>query len=225
MNRLTSALLLPEPTIGVVVAETLAPHDLIYIEQRAGVYELRADILPMPEALRLGSLPLLGTVRSEDEGGYWSGTEQERLVAINALLEYTEVDGVDVEVQKGILRPVIEHAHDLGKIVVASSHDFTDTPSIGELEDRLGQAQEAGADFFKVAALADTPSAYSRLRDFTKNHRDDNVIVVGMGSFGRESRKQLPRLGSRMTYVSYGKAVVNGQLTLDEAYAEFSKAS
>lgn len=232
-NRLVEALDRPEPTMAVTFANVMSGTKIATIARIADVAELRADLVPMDaiysQVKKLARLPLLLTVRTQSEGGEWKDNESQRLGLFIAMMQHWGIDGVDIELAAEILPRVIDAAHEQGKTVIASSHDFVSTPSLGQLEDSLGRSTEAGADYFKVAATARTDENYSTLQDFTADHKDDNVIVMAMDpeagpkssdqvpeseKFGARSRIELPGLGSHLTYASTGEeAVARGQMS------------
>jgi 3-dehydroquinate dehydratase-1 len=159
-------------------------------------------------------LPTLLTIRTADEDGGWNDTEPKRLELFTKLMPH--YDGADVEIASPIFSEVIAVAHDLGKVVIASSHDFLGTPSLQALEDLHSQAQEEGADYTKIAATANTGEEYRRLKTFTRNNQ--NVIVVAMDRYGPLSRIALPGLGSHLTYASSSSstAVAPGQMNYED---------
>jgi len=210
-------------TVGFSGAES---DELINdITDIADVAEFRVDLAKSiePDYLRhqirrLAKLPVLLTIRIESENGHWSGNEIERAGLFSVLVPQPDVKGADVEVESGLLPVATNMVHSLDKIIIGSAHDFDTTPSLQEMEDKYGIAIEGGADYFKLAAMANTASEYERLEEFTFGHHAGNVIVLGMGEYGPKSRIELFKLGSRMTYASNGEAFAPGQMTYLETH-------
>ncbi|MBA3652518.1 MAG: type I 3-dehydroquinate dehydratase, partial [Chthoniobacterales bacterium] len=71
---------------------------------------------------------------------------------------------------------------------------------------------------FKAATRTDTPAQLARLVSFfTETDRTKlPIAAMGIGTLGLESRRQLDRLGSALTYVSLGDVNIPGQLTLGQ---------
>lgn len=224
MNRLTQALEGPPPLLAAVVTEPLGPAVLGEVTRLADVAELRADKFAdsQPAVLqqqlqRLAAMPLLLTIRLQAEGGAWRGDETTRLELFETLLPYA--DGVDVELAAPILPEVTDLAHQVGKLVVGSYHDFSSTPPLEQLEERLAYSQQVGVDYTKIATSLATPEAYRQLAAFTLTHQADRLITVGMQAYGPLSRLALPGLGSRLTYAYTGRqAAAPGQLSYRDTH-------
>jgi 3-dehydroquinate dehydratase-1 len=220
-NTLNIALTEPRaPAIIASVCDVLGEDQLAQVHADADVAELRVDrLLPCTDRIideqitRLGSIPVLATVRLHAEGGNWFGSVEERQALFGHLLPF--VQGIDVELQATNLADLVEQAE--GKLVVASMHDFNTTPHHLVLEARLEQALKAGADMFKVAVTANTYEELAQVAWFMERNSTEPVIAVSMGDLGAEGRLELLRLGSRATYAYVGEVpVVPGQLSLGE---------
>lgn len=157
------------------------------------------------------SLPALATIRSQPEGGEWTKTDEQRLELFNAVLP--EVGGADIELSSATIRyDVVEAAHRLNKIVIASYHNFTDTPPHANLESLVSDAHQLGADYVKIATMAHSLDDVRRLAEFTLKRRKTGVIVIAMGPVGISSRIFFPALGSRLTYAALKSGGAPGQL-------------
>jgi 3-dehydroquinate dehydratase-1 len=230
MNRLSTVLDRPKPTMAVTFGRDFDPEALDDISLIADVAELRADLMPIPNpvfvkdrATKLAGLPVLLTVRTQAERGGWRGTEAQRLRFVKNLLPL--VQGVDESLLSPSAPEVVAEAHRLGKVAIVSTHDFIRTPSANELEDRLERAKDMGADYAKFAASANTIEEFERLRDFTSRHQEDNVIVVAMNDFGPQSRIEFPGIGSHLTYAHAGtEAVAPGQLSYADTHQALKNA-
>lgn len=222
MNRLQETLDCQGPSLAVTITDELDDQTLSNVLGTADVAEYRVDKFPylesdyiISQARRLKKLPILATIRIGEEGGDYAGTEEERIRLFSLLMGL--VDGVDVELASKSASEVIDIAHQSGKVAVVSMHDFTSTPSVGNLYDRYWQANELGADYVKFAISANTAQEFQRLAAFTISHGDENLITVAMGSYGPISRVVLPALGSRLTYAFSGNsAIAPGQMDFRE---------
>jgi 3-dehydroquinate dehydratase-1 len=164
----------------------------------------------------VANVPTLVTVRSAAEGGRWSGDDDGRAELLAALTPFAH--GVDVELAfRPYLAGLVRQAHELGRVVVVSMHDFERTPPLEHLEDVVARGFATGADLVKVATRTETEDELAVLAELTRRHAADGVIVLGMGALGARSRVELPRLGSRLTFaVAPGQEAVPGQMTISE---------
>lgn len=208
----TSRLPFPACPRGLVVAAVHSP------ETRRAAGALRAvpggapDLLELRldhfagEPTALDSLaadpprPLIVTVRRGDEGGA-GGTLDDggRRGLYTRFLPAAAA--VDVEVRSlPALADVVAAARREGVRVIASFHDFQGTPDPARLRRLAGQAVEAGADVFKVAAVTRGPGDLARLLDFLAEETRLPLALMGMGPLGKVSRLALAAAGSVLHY-------------------------
>ena len=161
--------------------------------------------------------PLLLTCRTAAEGG----RAQLDDAAYGALLR-SVLDGladwaperrpaaIDVEVQRGCLRRVCEHAHTLGVDVVASFHDFEATPPDEVLEEVLARMASEGADLAKIAVWPTSAADVARLLGVCARATAGTgegagpgvpVAAMSMGALGAVSRVA-PAFGTALTFAA-----------------------
>ena len=159
--------------------------------------------------------PLLLTCRTAAEGG----RAQLDDAAYGALLR-SVLDGladwaperrpaaIDVEVQRGCLQRVCEHAHTLGVDVVASFHDFEATPPDEVLEGVLARMADEGADLAKIAVWPTSADDVARLLGVCARATMGTgegagpgvpVAAMSMGALGAVSRVA-PAFGTALTF-------------------------
>ena len=157
--------------------------------------------------------PLLLTCRTAAEGG----RAQLDDAAYGALLR-SVLDGladwaperrpaaIDVEVQRGCLQRVCEHAHTLGVDVVASFHDFEATLADQVLEEVLARMAREGADLAKIAVWPASADDVARLLGVCARATAGAgtglgvpVAAMSMGALGAVSRVA-PAFGSALTF-------------------------
>lgn len=227
MLRLGSIELGPRPAVAIAIQRAEAPQALRDAAPGA-IIELRLDALedPAPAAAQAFAqgytgFPLLATIRHADEGGGWQGPEAARLACFRAVIPH--VDAVDVEIAVGsITESVVAAAHDAGRLVIGSFHDFDATPTQERLEAVHAQGRRQGVDIVKVAARCNSQEDACRLAEFTLAHRSEQVIVVGMGPYGMASRIFFPALGSLITYTFLGEPTAPGQLNCQDTLTYLS---
>jgi len=182
----------------------------------AEILEFRADFCygQRPDDIRallrkvkaVSELPILLTVRQFPEGGYFAGTEAERLSLFKYLLP--DVHAVDVEIYaKEIRDQVVASFHAANKLVVLSYHNFKHTPPLTKLNEVVEDAVSFHADMVKIAVTARSEGDVKLLSNFTADfNRDIFITSISMGETGTVSRVLNPFLGSCFTYGYVGHA-------------------
>lgn len=165
--------------------------------------------------------PLLGTFRSAREGG-------EREISANdysALLQALASSGVfwalDVEAFfTGLsVGDLISTVHDKGCGVIASNHDFNETPPVAEICARLSFMEKLGADVAKCAYMPQDMKDVARLLEATASASQNleiPVITMSMGDEGTISRIVGSHFGSAATFASLETASAPGQISLED---------
>lgn len=195
-------------------------------QQGAGALELRADLLADPAqvcaaltAVRAASsLPLLLTYRSTTEGGKGAGHGQGYEDYLASLLQLRlAVAAVDIEMACPASKALVAEAKAGGYDVVGSCHDFTATPSMAQITQKLAQITAAGADITKVAYMPRTAQDVAALRhaahDFAGAYPHQPLIAISMGQLGAPSRTDLVNCLTFAT-IADGAASAPGQATI-----------
>lgn len=201
------------------------PVDLV--EWRVDWYEdvFTADkVLETARMLRdiLGVIPLLFTFRTSKEGGEREICAED-YAALNIIAAKSGyVDLVDVEIFTGdeIVRKIIEKVHESGVKVIASNHDFFQTPEKDEIVRRLRFMQELGADIPKIAVMPtcrqDVLTLLSATLEMTEKYADRPIITMSMTGTGVVSRLTGETFGSALTFGAASKASAPGQIGVQE---------
>src|SRR5262245_35251068 len=173
----------------------------------ADLVEVRVDTVRDPDAA--GALtdrrcPVIFTCRAAYEGGYFKGSEEERLAILQRARELG-AEYVDVEWTSGFADRLM--ASGGGQGVVVSAHHFDDVP--GDLASRYAAMRGTGADVVKLAVMA------TRLTDclalLALRRADDRpAVLLAMGEAGLPTRVLASRFGSAWTYG--GESVAPGQI-------------
>jgi 3-dehydroquinate dehydratase-1 len=199
---------------GILTCDDLEALDLI---------EVRVDLFSEPgkeyleERLReVSSLgrPLIGTVRSADEGGGGDLSPDERVGLFSVLSEW--VDIIDIEIRSELFDNLLSVTREKSRYLLASFHDFDKTPPEGDLRGVMESAYERGADIVKIATMVRTRDDLMVLARLTLDYSDSGVVVIGMGEQGVSSRVFLPMIGSLFTFASVGAEKAPGQIPVLE---------
>ena len=188
---------------AATMAELRAQRDNV---ADADLIELRVDSVRDPSAaaaLAGRRIPVIFTCRPTWEGGWFTGSEEERkrlLCEAQALgAEY-----VDVEWRAGFDDLVARHG---GRGVVVSTHDYDGVPT--DLETRARAMRATGAEIVKVSVMPHRLVDCLSLLPLAKD-ADAATVVIGMGETGLITRVLAGRFGSSWTYA--GDGVAPGQV-------------
>jgi 3-dehydroquinate dehydratase-1 len=189
--------------------------------------ELRFDLYPTVDlnilkTLPFGKIPVIATLRSAAEGGQWRASESERLASFKRLIPHVAV--IDIELSsEAILSEAVAAAHEAGKGVILSYHQFERMPKGSEMEAVFHRAKECGADLIKIAARAETLEEVRRMAQFTLAHAEAPIVTLAMGEVGAISRLCFAALGSRLSYAYVGEPTAPGQFSYREMSAWFDR--
>ena len=163
---------------------------------------------------RKAGLPLILTVRSQEEGGQRRISDKVKLDFFRANISL--VDAVDIELKSPLLNEIIHLAKKNKKISLISWHNFKATPDEQALSKILLRAKKKGGDIVKIAAWARTMEDVIRLARWTLENKARNLITISLGGLGSISRLLFPLLGSLITYAYIRKPIAPGQIPLEE---------
>jgi 3-dehydroquinate dehydratase/shikimate dehydrogenase len=206
-----------EEPICVVIGRTR--HKMVQIEiqeaakRGARMIELRLDFLAKaPDFKRLlANKPcaVVATVRRPQDGGRWSGSEDERRM----LLRQAIVGGFDwVDVETDVAEE-IRRFKDVKRIV--SYHNLREVPA--DLEGIHDRMCRQDADVLKLAVTAQHPVDNLRVLKLLKKSPKPTVAFC-MGDLGVPSRILAAKFGAPFAYVAFNKerGIAPGILSYDE---------
>jgi len=199
-------------------------------EQGADVIELRIDLLDdeerrieeVKEFVSRLTMPVIVTNRKKEEGGSFTGTEEERIAMLSSILDTAKVDAVDLEFSSLAAgrTAVIEKAKSLHIPIIFSFHDFKGMPGRAELLNLIARMYEEGGSIAKIAVTPHTLTDALLLLDLTHElSREGKLLAtIGMGPVGRHLRVIAPLYGSVLTYgfIEGEEEVAPGQFSVKE---------
>ncbi len=168
----------------------------------------------------LGGLPLLVTFRTAAEGGLRPIGKEEYFALLKNLAGREDVDLLDMEAwfDPDQTADRVAELQAGGKVVILSHHNFSLTPSLEEMTERLETMARMGADIAKLAVMPRTMEDVYRLLTATSLvHEKDlcPIITMAMGQQGLISRLCGEISGSCLTFGSAGQASAPGQAAAD----------
>lgn len=170
----------------------------------------------------LGDIPLLFTFRTAREGGQREISPEDYVALNTAMAVSGFVDLIDVELFSGeeTVARLIKTARENHVKVVASNHDFFETPGKEVLLGRLKKMQQLGADILKIAVMpksrADVLNLLAVTQEMSERYADRPLITMSMGPLGVVSRLVGETFGSALTFGAAAQASAPGQIPAGE---------
>lgn len=187
--------------------------------QDGDLIEVRIDHLPktnMKNLRKMTDQPLIVTLRSEDEGGFWQGDaascQKIYQSACNAGIDY-----IDVELQNA--EAILAGLKKKETGIVLSRHIRTN--SLQKLKHTLAQMLKIPADVYKLiftaTALKDNLAALALINE--AQTQEVPFVIHAMGDAGKNSRLIGAIKGNAWTYVAreFNETTASGQITIHEA--------
>jgi 3-dehydroquinate dehydratase-1 len=208
------------------VAHSLKPD---VVEWRADSYDdiSAHNVLKAAGGLRaaLNIEPIIFTLRIHSEGGTKPIPQDVRLHVIESMVRSGFIDILDLELSNGpqVLKPLVHSAHEHGKRVILSFHDFEHTPDNDVLLDRISTMVAQGADIAKIACMPNEPADVLRLLQLTLSARQMfpsvPLCTMSMGRLGSISRVAGFLYGCDMSFAVGQEASAPGQIPIADARA------
>ena len=176
------------------------------------------DHLDMAETLMSGAaVPILITTRHPAEGGHGNLNAEDRTSLLRRFLPLCDL--IDLEMRfLDEQAAFAQEAREAGKTIVASLHDFENTPTMEILERVIASARKAAAGVAKISVHLDRHDDLAALARLVEAIRASGypISAMGMGGIGKLSRLVLASAGSCLNYGYLREAHVNGQWQASE---------
>ena len=205
-----------------VQAEELRSLDADLCEWRVDWYD-GEDLEEAARTLRgyLPHMPLLFTFRTKAEGGEKELSGEGYAALCKKLMALKDCGIVDIELFTAgkDAAELTEIAHQAGKAVIFSSHDFQTTPPEDEIISRLSRMEELGGDLLKIAVMPNSPADVLTLLSATMKMRERSsrpLVTMSMGPMGAVSRACGETFGSCMTFGAAKTASAPGQIPVGD---------
>jgi len=182
------------------------------------------EVVDLARALRkaAGKVPIVFTRRSPREGGEANPVGEDEVIELyGAVCESRAVDFVDYELGNPAekVRKVREASSRHGVGAILSFHDFKGTPPLEALFEKFSDAERAGADVAKVAAMPKgVEDVLTLLAATHRAHRELTVplISMSMGPYGSVSRMVGVLFGSAVSFAVGKAASAPGQMAIED---------
>lgn len=164
--------------------------------------------------------PILMTFRTKKEGGE-KEIDDRTYKTLNIEMANSQlVDMIDVEIfkEEGLVKEIIDQVHAAQVKVIASNHDFKQTPNQEEIISRLCKMQDMGADVLKIAlmpnSIQDVLTLLSATERMKRYYSTCPLATMAMGKLGVISRLSGEAFGSSLTFGAGIQASAPGQIDL-----------
>ena len=170
----------------------------------------------------IGDTPLIFTCRIDLEGGMREIPRETRLELNVAAMASSDIDLVDVELcnDRAFIDAIKAQARESGTKLIFSYHNFNETPNEQFIHAKLVEAQSAGGDIAKFAAM---PIDYGDVLTLLNGiHRarieavEVPIVAMSMGPKGAVSRLAGGLFGSDITFAVGLQASAPGQIPIGE---------
>lgn len=197
------------------------------LEWRIDAFEKVENVEECLSALKdlraiIGEIPLIFTCRIDLEGGFKKIGQEKRMELLTAAIESGNVDIVDIELcnEKEFVRAIKERTVVNDVKLILSHHNFSETPGESFICAKLVEAQTAGADITKLAAMPRNYGDVLTLLAATNKARNESVqvpiVTVSMGPEGAISRLAGGLFGSDITFAIGKQASAPGQIPIKD---------
>ncbi len=180
----------------------------------ADLIELRIDGIKNPtpelvsEIIDEINFPTIATNRLEAEGGFFKGSEEERIGILEEAAK--KADYVDIELQTK--KEDIEKITSKKAKSIISYHNFNKTPSLDEILEIINKEKELG-DIAKVALMPN--SLEDTLTVLTVLSYCEDTIAISMGDIGSYTRVIASKFNAPITFAVSNDTTAPGQIDIE----------
>lgn len=190
----------------------------------ADLLELRLDHLPKVDFTRIRKwtdIPIIITVRSKEEGGFWEGTEDQQIDLLQRAI-HSGVEYIDIEwKQASSLLPKLQ---EIGSSeIVLSFHTSENRADVllAQFREMLKVPAHIYKLIFTACELKDNLTAFRLIEEAKRENV--SFIIHAMGEAGKISRLWGAVLGNSWTFVSLDEpgATASGQISLQTVREDY----
>lgn len=159
------------------------------------------------------SIPIILTLRSLSQGGYFFGSDEEYEAKILEIVK-VQPDYIDIEsFASPTLVEKIKKGYPKVKIII-SYHDFEKMPDLKEV---FLDMQRLSGDLYKIAAMPHSSKEALYLLQFMRSH-SPKVMTMGMGLYGESTRILAPIFKAPFIYTFENQemSTATGQVSIEE---------
>lgn len=181
------------------------------------------------EMKEISQIPIIYTLRTEEEGGRGRLKRRDYYGIIRDVITDCSTEAIDIEAfdqERGYDGEKVEFlvnlAHDNGKKVILSNHEFYETPPEEEILRRLIIMESLGADIPKIAVMPTEERDVLILLEAARLAEEEALsgpfIALSMGELGQTSRICGGSFGSAITFASGENTTAPGQMSAEKLH-------
>ncbi|PDH22277.1 MAG: hypothetical protein CND89_04340 [Marine Group II euryarchaeote MED-G38] len=178
---------------------TKSKKNILFIPQDFNHLDLDSVLISLRQGI---VLPVILTCRPKKEGGYFPGTEEQRLEVLKKAIE-SGVSWIDLEIDIASKErsKLCDLAKKGGTKIIASSHVFDDSPDSKEIIRDVKDNINAG-DIIKICYQSSGRSDGINLFEAAWDLRNSDIktSIMGVGQAGDWNRIHSPILGQAIVY-------------------------
>lgn len=184
------------------------------IQKGADVLEFRIDALNNPNFKDISyavdelNFPMIITNRIQSEGGFFKGSEEERVELLKQCSNL--VDYIDVELQTD--DEDIKQISEGSAKTIISYHDFKKTPELEEIYYIVEKEKELG-DIAKVAFMPNDLDDTLKILAILSHY--DDTIAISMSELGSYTRVMASKFDSPITFAAGRDVTASGQIDIE----------
>lgn len=179
-------------------------------------YQKLTELFKMIASLELKQALIL-TYRSVKEGGMGKLSHEEYINLYKLALKSGAFDIYDVELSSGTnaIITLNNMIHEANYKVIMSSHDFTRTPSLDTMLEKIKQMDSLEADIIKLAVMPEDYKDVLSLLELSLRANeiyDKPIVAISMSKLGSATRFLGEQFGSAITFGKDEDASAPGQI-------------
>lgn len=149
-------------------------------------------------------LPVIFTVRPQEEGGYYPGGEDERITVLEKAID-SGVNSIDLElsIEEGARSSLLEKATSSKVSIISSIHNTSTTPSADELVSMVKEHAKEGEIFKFCGTVNDHQDALQIVEASHELKTSSHAYaMMALGNGGDWARLHAPVLGQSLVYAT-----------------------
>ena len=163
--------------------------------------------------------PIILTIRTAAEGGEIEIDPKDYFHVYELGIESKAFDIYDVELSSGTnaIITLNNMIHEANRKVIMSSHDFTRTPSLDTMLEKIKQMDSLEADIIKLAVMPEDYKDVLLVLEMTLRANeiyDKPIVTMSMSNLGIATRILGEQFGSAITFGKDNVASASGQIDI-----------
>lgn len=223
------------PLVGAT-EDAIAQELAAILPKRPDVLEWRVDffsgitdsnrVVAQGQAIQrqAGDIPIILTRRSTREGGHPIPLDEAQVFDLYAAVcgaGCLDLFDYELSVEPRFFQRAVALAKDSGCRLIASYHNFQETPDAAALVAKFAAMERAGADVAKIAVMPKEPRDVLTLLDATLTAHQTlklPIISMSMGAYGSLSRLFGWMFGSSVSFAVGEKSSAPGQIPIEHLH-------